>query len=68
MPKNETKKIEDVIEDLKKIIEDKTRDVKKVTDWLKERRGMLENSNLLALGVAFTIGLAIGVAISKEKK
>jgi hypothetical protein len=69
----EEKLFKDLIEEFKKIIEEKVLDVKedakKLLNLVKEKKiAYLENSTLLALGVAFTIGLAIGVAIAKGKK
>ncbi|MBS7655900.1 hypothetical protein KEJ50_05305 [Candidatus Bathyarchaeota archaeon] len=73
MSREEKKLFEELTEEVKKIIEEKLfdmkEDAKKLFNLIKERRiAYLENSTLLALGIAFTIGLAIGVAIAKGKK
>jgi len=74
MSHEEGKKIfEDLTKEFKRIIEEKLievkEDAKKLFNLIKEKKAAyLENSTLLALGIAFTIGLAIGVAIAKGKK
>lgn len=65
----EEKSYKPLIEELKRSVEEKLGDVRKLVDWVKEKKtAYLENSMLLALAVAFAIGLAIGVAMSKGKK
>ncbi len=69
----EKRLFEDLTEEFKKILEEKLveikEDAKKLFNLIKEKKiTYFENSTLLALGVAFTIGLAIGVAIAKGKK
>lgn len=65
----EEKNYKPFLEELKRSVEEKLGDVRKLVDWVKEKRAAyLENSTLLALAVAFAIGLAIGVAISKGRK
>lgn len=41
---------------------------KKVEEFREKRKELIEDKTLMAVGVAFAIGLAMGVALAKSKE
>jgi len=41
---------------------------KKVEEFREKRRELIEDKTLMAMGIAFAIGLALGVALAKSKE
>jgi ElaB/YqjD/DUF883 family membrane-anchored ribosome-binding protein len=41
---------------------------KKVEEFREKRRELIEDKTLMAMGVAFAIGLALGVALARSKE
>ncbi|MEM4245674.1 MAG: hypothetical protein QW390_00075 [Candidatus Bathyarchaeia archaeon] len=59
----------EVIREIRKIAEEKFADLRGTVMKLLEKKDIyLEDSTLLALGISFVLGLAIGVALAKRKE
>ena len=41
---------------------------KKVEEFKEKRRELIEDKTLMAMGIAFAIGLALGVALARSKE
>jgi len=41
---------------------------KKIEEFMGKRRELIEDKTLMAMGIAFAIGLALGVALAKSKE
>jgi len=41
---------------------------KKVEEFREKRRELLEDKTLMAMGIAFAIGLALGAALARSKE
>ena len=64
----EMRKVEDYVKDLRKDVDKHFSDLSKQMGPVRHRATKAINERpLLALGVAFVFGLAVGVAISKSK-
>ena len=62
------RKVEDYVKDLRKDIDKRFNDLSKQTAPVRHRATKVINERpLLALAVAFVVGMAVGVAISKSK-
>jgi ElaB/YqjD/DUF883 family membrane-anchored ribosome-binding protein len=51
-------RVDEVAEELKK----------KVEEFREKRRELIEDKTLMAMGIAFAIGLALGVALARSKE
>jgi len=59
----------EAIREIRKIAEEKLTDLRGTVKELVEKKDRyLEDSTLLALGISFVLGLAIGVALTKRKE
>lgn len=64
----EIRKVEDYVKDLRKDIDRRLGDLSVQMRPVRHRAAkMINEKPLLALGVAFVLGLAVGVALSKSK-
>jgi len=64
----EMRKIEDYVKDLREDIDKRLSDLSEQIGPVRRRAAKeITNRPLLALGVAFTVGMAIGIAISNLK-
>jgi len=61
---------EETIKEIQARVDQVTGELKKKVEELKERklRELLEDKTLMAMGIAFAIGLALGVALAKSKE
>ena len=64
----EMRKVEDYVKDLRKDVDKRFSDLSKQMGPVRHRAAKaISERPLLALGVAFVLGMAVGVAISKSK-
>jgi ElaB/YqjD/DUF883 family membrane-anchored ribosome-binding protein len=64
----EMRKVEDYVKDLRKDIDKRLSDLSEQMRPVRHRTAkMITERPLLALGVAFVVGVAVGIALSKSK-
>ncbi len=74
MSKEEKRGLESILsEETKKEIRARVDEIagelkKKIEEFREKRREILEDNTLMAMGIAFAIGLALGVALAKSKE
>jgi len=60
---------EETIKEIRARVDEITGELKKkVEEFRDKRKELIEDKTLMAMGIAFAIGLALGVALAKSKE
>lgn len=67
-PKNTTPLSKEMVKEVRGVVEEKIAEIKKFVDTMKDKKyNVADNKNIITIGLAFTVGLAFGIALSKKK-